>query len=65
MTISNTKTGIRIDKRTPDQPEIFMDELLCQYKFTSFGICEIKGINLVTLGIGVNIQARVTQNSCE
>ena len=38
MTIRSTKTGNRTENRTPDQPEIFMDELVCQYKFTCIGI---------------------------
>ena len=45
MTILSTKTGNRTENRTenrtPDQPEIFMDELVCQYKFACIGIFSI------------------------
>ena len=40
-TIRSTKTGNRTENRTPDQPEIFMDELVCQYKFACIGIFSI------------------------
>ena len=40
-TIRSTKTGNRTENRTPDQPEIFMDGLACQYKFAYIGIFSI------------------------
>ena len=33
MTIRSTKTGNRIENRTPDRPENFMNESVCHYKF--------------------------------
>ena len=41
-TIRSAKTGNRSENRTPDQPEIFMDKLVCQYKFVCIGIFSIR-----------------------
>ena len=41
-TIRSTKTGNRTENRTPDQPEIFMDKLVCQYKFACIEIFSIR-----------------------
>ena len=41
MTTRSTKTGNRTKNRTSDQPEIFIDELVCQYKFDCIEIFQI------------------------
>ena len=48
ITILSTKTGNRTENRTPDQPEIFMDELVCQYKFECIGIFSI-GLTVIKI----------------
>ena len=50
-TIRSTKIGNRTENRTPDQPENFMAEPVCQYKFTtiekfSIGLTITKILNL-------------------
>merc|ERR1712218_586580 len=41
MTIRSTKTGNRTENRTPDQPEIFIDEPVGEYKFACIVIFSI------------------------
>ena len=41
MTTISTKTGNRTENRIPDQPEIFMDEPVWDYKFACVEIFSI------------------------